>query len=60
MENNQDEKEMEGKKNGLRENGENKKECKERERLDDPRIWVKCPGLRVLEENHFCYVVYQS
>lgn len=35
---------MEGTKNGLRENGENKKECKGRERVDDPRVRIECPG----------------
>ena len=31
-----------GKKNGLRENNESKKECKERERVDDPTVRVEC------------------
>lgn len=29
---------------GLGENVENKKDCKERERVDDPRVRVRCPG----------------
>lgn len=44
---------MEGTKNGLRENGENKKECKGRERVDDPRVRIKCPGQEYQKKNTF-------